>query len=116
MARKFLYLIVVLIVLVIAGAFAYRFFGNDLIRAALVPGEAFRAQPSVQSRAYDDRGMWLARPDLPGNPALWTPAGYAPREPGPDSELPRRAAPARVPQSSSSTRRRTSAATIGTRR
>lgn len=78
MARKFLYLIVVLIVLVIAGAFAYRFFGNDLIRAALVPGEAFRAQPSVQSRAYDDRALWLARPDLPGNPALWTPAGYTP--------------------------------------
>lgn len=79
MARKFLYAIVVLIVLVIAGAFAYRFYGNDLIRAALVPGESFRAQPSVQVRAYDDRAMWLARPDLTGNPALWTPAGYAPR-------------------------------------
>ena len=79
MARKFLYAIVVLIVLVIAGAFAYRFYGNDLIRASLVPGEQFRAQPSVASRAYDDRAMWLARPDLAHNPALWTPQGYAPR-------------------------------------
>ena len=80
MARKFLYGIVVLIVLVIAGAFAYRFYGNELIRAALVPGEQFRAQPSVASRAYDDRKMWLARPDLAHNPALWTPPGYAPRK------------------------------------
>ncbi|MBM6574999.1 DUF3089 domain-containing protein [Microvirga sp. SRT01] len=79
MARKFLYVMVVLIVLVIAGAFAYRFYGNDLIRWTLVPGEAFRAQPSVASRAYDDKAMWLARPDLPGNPALWMPAGYSPR-------------------------------------
>lgn len=79
MARKFLYVMAFLVVLVIAGAFAYRFYGNDLIRAALVPGEAFRAQPSVASRAYDDRKMWLARPDLPGNPALWAPAGYTPR-------------------------------------
>jgi hypothetical protein len=83
LARKFLYAIVVLIVLVIAGAFAYRFYGNQLIRAALVPGESFRAQGSVAANAYDDKRMWLARPDLPGNPALWTPQGYAPRkEPG----------------------------------
>lgn len=79
MARKFLYIMAVLIVLVIAGAFAYRIFGNDLIRWTMVPGEAFRDQPSVVSRAYDDRRLWLARPDLPGNPALWTPVGYAPR-------------------------------------
>lgn len=79
MARKFLYVIVVLVVLVIAGAFAFRVFGNDLIRMSLTPGEAFRAQPSLASQAYDDRRMWVARPDLPGNPSLWTPAGYTPR-------------------------------------
>jgi hypothetical protein len=73
---------VVLIVLVIAGAFAYRIWGNDLIRMALVPGEAFRAQPSVASRSYDDPKMWFARPDLPSNPAQWTPAGYSPGRPG----------------------------------
>jgi hypothetical protein len=80
-ARKFLYVMVVLIVLVIAGAFAYRFWGNDLIRLALVPGESFRAQPGVAANAYDDRRLWFARPDLPGNPTLWTPTGYAPAEP-----------------------------------
>ncbi|MBJ6120782.1 DUF3089 domain-containing protein [Sphingomonas mollis] len=79
MARKFLYIIAGLIVLVLAGAFAYRFFGNDLIRMTLVPGEEFRAQPDVARNAYDDKAMWLARPDLPGNPALWTPEGYSTR-------------------------------------
>jgi hypothetical protein len=83
MARKFLYVFTALIVLVIAGAFAYRLFGNDLIKMALVPGEAFRAQPGMASSAFDDRRMWIARPDLPGNPALWAPAGYAPVKGGP---------------------------------
>lgn len=78
MVRKFLYVVAVLVALAIAGALAYRLFGNDIIRAALVPGEAFRAQPGVAARAYDDPGMWVARPDLPGNPALWTPAGFRP--------------------------------------
>lgn len=78
-ARKFLYLVAGLVVLAIAGALTYRFYGNDLIRMTLVPKEEFRAQPDVAGKAYDDRAMWLARPDLPGNPALWTPAGFAPR-------------------------------------
>ncbi|KQM63656.1 hypothetical protein ASE75_11125 [Sphingomonas sp. Leaf17] len=78
MARKFLYVITALIVLTIAGAFAYRLFGTDILRLALVPGETFRAQAPAAPNAYDDKAMWLARPDLPGNPALWTPTSYTP--------------------------------------
>ncbi len=78
MARKFLYVMVVLIVLVIAGALAYRLFGADLMRAALVPGDAFRAQAATERSAYDRADMWIARPDRPGNPALWSPPGYRP--------------------------------------
>ncbi|WP_425230286.1 DUF3089 domain-containing protein [Sphingomonas sp.] len=78
MARKFLYVIAVLIVLAIAGLFAYRLFGPELLRAALVPHERFRADAPVASAAYDGKAMWVARPDLPGNPALWTPPGYHP--------------------------------------
>ena len=78
MARKFLYVVAALIVLAIAAAFAYRLFGTQLMRLALVPGEAFRAQPAVSSRAYDSPRMWVARPDIAGNPSLWTPAGYRP--------------------------------------
>ncbi len=78
MARKFLYVIAGLIVLAIAAAFAYRLFGVELMRQAMVPSARFAAQPAVAKGAYAKPEMWLARPDLPGNPALWLPAGVEP--------------------------------------
>lgn len=78
MARKFLYLVAILIVLVIAAAFAYRIWGVELMRSAMVPSAPFEAKPATAPSAYTHRGMWLARPDLPRNPALWTPPGYQP--------------------------------------
>ncbi|TPG12652.1 DUF3089 domain-containing protein [Sphingomonas oligophenolica] len=76
MARKFLYVMAALVVLAIAGMFAYRIWGVDMMRIAMTPGEAFQAQPSLASKAYDDPKMWLARPELATDPARWTPAGY----------------------------------------
>ncbi|RYY22592.1 MAG: DUF3089 domain-containing protein [Sphingomonadales bacterium] len=78
MARKFLYAIIVLIVLAIAAAFAYRFWGAQLIRQAMVPSAEIvvLAPPGSYARA----DMWLARPDKPDNPALWTPEGYEPAD------------------------------------
>ncbi|WP_445193266.1 DUF3089 domain-containing protein [Sphingomonas sp. Tas61C01] len=78
MARKFLYAIVVLVALGIAGLVAYRLYGPEMLRFALVPREAFRSQAAVAPGAYRDARMWIARPDIARNPALWTPAGYAP--------------------------------------
>ena len=78
MARKFLYAIVVLIVLVIAGAFAFRLAGTQIIRWWAVPSATFEPQPPVGANAYADAKMWLARPDIPNNPAEWTPAGFSP--------------------------------------
>ena len=78
LARKFLYLVALVIVLVIAGAFAYRFFGPQIMRMALVPSAAFEPGPAPQPAAYASSAMWIARPDIPGNPALWAPSGYAP--------------------------------------
>ena len=76
MARKFLYVIAFLIALAIAGGIAYYYFAPQLLRFALVPREDFRALPGVASKAYDDPKMWLARPDIAGNPSLWVPEGY----------------------------------------
>ena len=76
MARKFLYVIVFLIVLTFAAAFAYRFWGAQLLRQAMVPSADVVALAPPGSYANAD--MWFARPDKPGNPALWTPAGYQP--------------------------------------
>ena len=78
LARKFLYVMVGLIVLATAGMFAYRFYGVQILRMALVPGASFRDQPAPAPNAYADPAMWLARPDIPNNPALWTPEGHAP--------------------------------------
>lgn len=76
MARKFLYAMIVLIVLVIAAAFAYRFWGNELLRRALVPSAEVAALKPVEN--YDDAKLWLARP-APGSDqtnATWVPDGY----------------------------------------
>jgi len=84
LARKFLYVMAFLVVLVIAGAIALSIWGNDLVRLSLVPGEAFRPQPSLASRAYDGQRLWLARPGIANDPARWTPPGYSPAAtPGP---------------------------------
>jgi hypothetical protein len=76
LARKFLYLIAILIVLAVAAAFTYRFWGMQLMRQAMVPTAEVVALPPPGSYARAD--MWLARPDKPGNAALWTPEGLSP--------------------------------------
>ncbi|MBA3895850.1 MAG: DUF3089 domain-containing protein [Sphingomonadaceae bacterium] len=76
MARKFLYLIAFLIVLAIAGLVAYRLFGVQLMRLAMVPGAPFAEQRPMPANEWAKRAMWHARPDIPGNPALWLPRGY----------------------------------------
>lgn len=78
MARKFLYLVAVIVMLTVAAAFAYRLFGAQLIRQAMVPSASFENAPALAGNAYDARKMWLARPDIANNPALWTPEGYTP--------------------------------------
>lgn len=78
MARKFLYVVAVVIVLAIAAGFALALWPNQLMRMALIPGAAFEALPPPPANAYARADMWIARPDQPGNPALWSPAGYAP--------------------------------------
>ena len=77
MARKFLYVVGVLIVLVLAAAFAYRLFGNELVKMALVPATGFEAQPAPRADAYAKPDMWLARPNKRNNPAMWLPDGVA---------------------------------------
>ncbi len=75
MARKFLYVIAGIIVLIILVLTALRLFGLQLSRIAFVPGEAFRDQPALAANAYAAPGMWIARPDLKDNPAQWLPTG-----------------------------------------
>ena len=80
MARKFLYAVVVLIMLALAAAFAYRFYGVQLMRQFMVPGGEAATLPPPDRGIYARADMWIARPDKPGNPALWTPTGFKPAD------------------------------------
>lgn len=75
MARKFLYIIAALIALAIVAAVSYRLFGESLIRGAMVPTATFAPPPAQKVDAYADAKMWIARPDIPNNPAQWLPPG-----------------------------------------
>ncbi|WP_414639487.1 DUF3089 domain-containing protein [Allosphingosinicella sp.] len=75
MARRFLWIIAGLIVLVLAGALVYRLFGNELMKTALVPTAVFEEVPQPEGATYADASMWIARPDIADNPALWVPQG-----------------------------------------
>ena len=75
LARRFLWVIAILIILVIAAAAAYRLFGGQLLQAALVPRTSFAASPVSAPPNYRQVSGWLAQPRL-NHPARWTPPGY----------------------------------------
>ena len=77
MARKFLYAIVVLVVLVIAGALALRLWGWQLEKIAFVPTTAFEEQEALAGNAYADTAMWLSQPRFTpsSDPSRWQPEG-----------------------------------------
>jgi Protein of unknown function (DUF3089) len=82
-ARKFLYLVAVLIVLYIAGRLALQFYPDQLSRIAFVPSAQFTPQPKLADSKYADPAMWISRPDgSADNPAKWLPGGASrPAEP-----------------------------------
>ena len=77
MARRFLWVVAGLVVLVLAAAIAYRIWGNELMRAAMVPGAEFEGGAPAAKSAYAKPELWIARPDMKDSPALWTPTGVA---------------------------------------
>jgi hypothetical protein len=84
--RKFLYSITVLLVLIIAAAFALRLWGDELAQTAFVPSENFVEQDPLAQNAYRDTAMWLSHPRFTErtDPARWRPEGA----PAPDPDTP----------------------------
>jgi hypothetical protein len=77
MARKFLYIVSGLVVLVLAGFILLRVFAQDLTEIAFVPSAKFTEQPRLAAASYDDPDMWLSRPGMAKDPARWMPPNFA---------------------------------------
>jgi len=80
LARKFLYIVAALIVLVIAGGFIIRIYESELTELAFVPTAKFEKQAAFEPSKYEGNDMWFARPGKIGNPADWLPTGAAKAE------------------------------------
>jgi hypothetical protein len=77
MARKFLYVVAVITVLVIALMLALRLWSSQLSEIAFVPDTAFTPQKKVETGAYAGYDRWIARPGMGADdPAMWRPAGF----------------------------------------
>ena len=84
LARRFLWIVAGITVLFVVGAIAYKIFEHQLMRLAFVPKVEFREVPMKAGSTYAGRDLWIARPDIPDNPSLWTPPGVTrPAQPGP---------------------------------
>lgn len=84
MARKFLYVIAGLVVLVMVVLVVLNIWAKDLTRMAFAPSVPFQSAAPLAGNAYQDPAMWISRPGKgPTDPALWTPPGYTrPASPG----------------------------------
>ena len=78
LARRFLWVVAGLVVLVLIGRIAYTFYDVELMRMAMVPRASFQSGPPPAVKAYERPEMWIARPDIRNNPAAWTPTGVKP--------------------------------------
>ena len=82
MARKFLYFIAAIIILILAAGVVYQLFPGWIARTAFVPSTEFKQQAAVAPNAYDDPKMWFARPGMPNDPSAWRPAADGSETPG----------------------------------
>lgn len=94
MARKFLYIISTIIVIVIVGAIGLAMYGRELTDIAFVPRGEFIEQEALAANAYEDPSMWYSRPGIgTSDPARYQPA-IAEAAPDPANRAPSPEAPA----------------------
>jgi hypothetical protein len=91
-ARKFLYLIAAVIVLLLAGGIALAIWSRQATEIAFVPRGEFVEQQPLAANAYNDPAMWYSRPGIgTSDPARYEPAiagtatGSAPQTPPPEN-------------------------------
>lgn len=85
LARKFLYVIAAIILLIVAAGVVYQLFPGWIARTAFVPSTEFKPQAAVAPNAYADPKMWFARPGMDPDPSAWRPAADGSETPGTES-------------------------------
>lgn len=74
MARKFLYVVAVLLVLVVGARIAFELFQKQFAEIALVPSAQFAPVKPLDANAYEAPALWYSRPGIgTGDPARWQP-------------------------------------------
>lgn len=77
-ARRFLWIVAILLVLILAIAILWRLAGDRMLRFALTPGAAFDAAAVPPAPDYARGDAWLSRPGVRADdPARWTPAQFS---------------------------------------
>ncbi|MES2119008.1 MAG: DUF3089 domain-containing protein [Pseudomonadota bacterium] len=78
-ARRFLMFVFVLILLVVAAAFAIFQYGGRVLISQAVPKGHFEAAKAGGGPDYANAASWLARPGMTGDPAQWVPDRFVPQ-------------------------------------
>lgn len=77
-ARRFLFVVVVLTLLTVAGAFAMFQWGGSVLRRQFTPSGHFVAPPPSSRPDYTLTESWIARPGVADDPTSWRPGDRAP--------------------------------------
>ena len=75
-ARRFLMVVFVLTLLVVAGAFAIYQYGNRLLIKEAIPHGHFEAAKAGGGPDYAQEASWIARPGATDDPSQWLPQGF----------------------------------------
>ena len=81
-ARRFLIMVFVLTLLVVAAGFAFYQWGGDVLLRQATPKGHFEAAGAGSGPDYTLASSWLARPGLSNDPSLWLPDGVQPATAG----------------------------------
>jgi hypothetical protein len=81
-ARRFLAIVFVLTLLVVAGGFAIYQWGGRVLISQAVPKGHFEPIKAGSGPDYSQAGSWLARPGGADDPSAWLPAGIPADAPG----------------------------------
>ncbi|HEX6661203.1 MAG TPA: DUF3089 domain-containing protein [Sphingomicrobium sp.] len=81
-ARRFLMVMFVLTLIVVAAAFAIFQWGGDVLLKEATPKGHFEAAAAGGAPDYRDTANWLARPGMANDPAQWLPVGVTPNGSG----------------------------------